>query len=144
MRYTRIDLQCQDILWFGVDLSGQIAAFTSAGCGNIPEFVCRSIEETDTLSDFFMSKMSERTSGDIIGDYDTESEMYKDCTLLISKGIFCFDISGTDSSTYEKVAQPLHKANISDLPTNIQSILCDHIIDGSFDSLSVIKVKHAY
>ena len=46
MRYSEIDLQCEDITWFGVDANNHVIAFASGGMGNIPEFVCRSKEET--------------------------------------------------------------------------------------------------
>ena len=49
MRITEIDLQCEDIMWFGVDNQNHIFACTSAGCGNVPEFVCKSKENTTFL-----------------------------------------------------------------------------------------------
>ena len=58
MRYTIIDLQCEDILWFGLDINGNVLAFTSGGSGNVPEFVCRSKEETELLIDFFNKYMN--------------------------------------------------------------------------------------
>ena len=53
MRFSEIEFQCEDITWFGVDANNHIVAFASDGIGNIPEFVCRSKEETDELYNFF-------------------------------------------------------------------------------------------
>ena len=49
MRISIIDLQCEDIMWFGVDKNNYIFECTSAGCGNVPEFVCCSKENTNKL-----------------------------------------------------------------------------------------------
>lgn len=49
MRITEIDLQCEDIMWFGID--NHIFECTSAGCGNVPEFVCESKKNTKILLD---------------------------------------------------------------------------------------------
>ncbi len=46
MTYSEIDLQCEDLLWFGVDRAGRVFCCTTAGQGNVPPFVCRSREET--------------------------------------------------------------------------------------------------
>lgn len=49
MRITEIDLQCEDIMWFGIDSHNHIFGCTSAGCGNVPEFVCKSKQNTDDI-----------------------------------------------------------------------------------------------
>jgi len=41
MRYSITDLQCEDIMWFGIDQDGCIFECTSGGMGNVPEFVCQ-------------------------------------------------------------------------------------------------------
>ena len=45
MRYSEIDLQCEDIAWFGIDSQKHIIAFASGGIGNVPELVSRSKED---------------------------------------------------------------------------------------------------
>lgn len=45
MRYTDIDLQSTDIMWFDVDKNENIAAFFSGGGFCVPEFVCKSIDK---------------------------------------------------------------------------------------------------
>lgn len=44
MKYSEIDLQIEDIMWFAIDKQNYILAFTLGGYGNIPKFVCRSKE----------------------------------------------------------------------------------------------------
>ena len=51
MRYTNIDLQILDIMWFAIDRSGHIGAFTNGGINIVPEFVCCSKEETELLAE---------------------------------------------------------------------------------------------
>lgn len=61
MRYSAIDLQCEDIMWFGIDTNGCILAFTSGGYGPVPEYVCRSKEETTLLENFFLEQLAVST-----------------------------------------------------------------------------------
>ena len=53
MRISEIELQCEDVMWFAADSNGNIFECTSAGCGNVPEYICKSKEDTDTLLDYF-------------------------------------------------------------------------------------------
>lgn len=66
MRFSEIDLQCEDIMWFAVDENNAVVAFTSGGCGNIPEFVCCSREETEALENFFMNEAEISTVGHLL------------------------------------------------------------------------------
>ena len=61
MRITAIELQCEDIMWFGIDNNNHIFECTSSGCGNVPEFVCISKENTESLLNFFMNELAEFT-----------------------------------------------------------------------------------
>lgn len=63
MRITAIELQCEDIMWFGIDNNNHIFECTSAGCGNVPEFVCISKENTESLLNFFMNAYVNRKIG---------------------------------------------------------------------------------
>lgn len=53
MRYTEIDLQCEEIMWFGIDNNGCIFMCATGGCGNVPEFICKSKENVGILEEFF-------------------------------------------------------------------------------------------
>lgn len=39
MRITEIDLEIEDIEWYGIDEDGRIAQFTSGGSKVVPEFI---------------------------------------------------------------------------------------------------------
>ncbi|MBD5101435.1 MAG: hypothetical protein HDT27_01825, partial [Subdoligranulum sp.] len=62
VRYTDIDLQIWDILWFAVDKNGYIGAFTSGGSNVVPEFVCCSKEETEILENYFSEYLKPSTA----------------------------------------------------------------------------------
>ena len=144
MRYTIIDLQCEDILWFGLDINGNVLAFTSGGSGNVPEFVCRSKEETELLIDFF-NKYDAFSTGAHLLIEDDGSPYSSDARNFAQHGITYFDVDiDNDSHSYIKVSFPDKTIVSSDLPDNIQKILSDHIID--FDALCTdkIDVPHAY
>ena len=53
MRITVLDLCTEDLTWFGIDSFGRVFSCFSGVNGNVPEFVCRSREETDILEEYF-------------------------------------------------------------------------------------------
>ena len=57
MKYSVIDLQVEDIMWFGIDTNGLIFACTTAGCANVPDFVCKSREINELICGFFMDEL---------------------------------------------------------------------------------------
>ena len=145
MRYSEIDLQCEDIMWFGVDKKGHIIAFTSGGCGCVPDYVCRSKEETNQLEEFFMEKLS------ISSDFrlevpDNENQLTDDAQLLSKKGIYVYDVSFEDNHAdeYSIISSPTSPIVIESLPENIITILQDHVIEKQIAGTKYIKVKHAY
>ena len=144
MRISEIDLQCEDIMWFAVDNSGNIFECTSAGCGNVPEYVCRSREEIETLLEYFMEKAPIIT----IPKLQVPSEdnaLIDDVKKLASKGLYCFDITDFDKDDiYSCIAAPEKAINISELPDEIQALLSDHIYNGDVSIEHTITVDHAY
>ncbi|NBI81307.1 hypothetical protein D3Z48_04280 [Clostridiaceae bacterium] len=54
VRFTDIELEYSDILWFAVDRNGYLAGFTSGGTLFVPEFVRKSKEEAELLETFFV------------------------------------------------------------------------------------------
>lgn len=144
MRISEIDLQCEDIMWFAADKNGNIFECTSAGCGNVPEYICRSREETDTLLDYFMEKAPSFTNAKLLIPHE-DNDLVTDAKTLASKGIYCFDISDGDcDDTYSCIAIPEKPLHISELPDNIQRIISDHVYAGDVSSEKYIKVEHAY
>jgi len=145
MRYSEIDLQIEDIMWFAIDINGYVLAFTSGGCGNVPEFVCNSKEETTILSDFFMNSLNKTTNANLLIDNDG-SYLAEDSIELSSKGIFCFDVFIDDNNNcnYSKIASPSEPILFSSLPQNIKNIISSHNINIDVLHTDTVTVKHAY
>ena len=85
MRYTEIDLQIEDVMWFGIDRNGFVISCTTAGIGNVPEFVCRSKEETEKLYDFFSAKLSDKADYSLHAKKEN-NELINESIALAKKG----------------------------------------------------------
>jgi hypothetical protein len=131
MRYTEIELQCEDLLWFAVDLNGNIIALTSGGAGCVPEFVACSKENNELLINYFDKLKS------------NSKNSYND---LANKGLYYFDVSYEDNygNSYIRIAIPDNPINIVSLPSNIQKLLSNNKLDIDVSTSEAIKVKHAY
>lgn len=145
MRISRIDLQIEDIMWFAVDKNGCVISLTSGGKGDVPEFVCRSKEETELLENFFMDLPTGFSNAELLIDRDG-SLLATETEALAKKGIYCFDVCSefADDYRYYKTAYPDKALHILDLPDNIQTIMSDHIIDIDVSETDKITVTHAY
>ena len=145
MRYTEIDLQCEDIVWFGIDSNGRIFACVSGGIGCVPEFVCRSREESEALLEYFTETLPISTEGNCYGAQNSTS-LLEDCLMLSSKGLYCFDVDTTETygDFYRKVAYPSKELFLSDLPAAISDILADHIVNADVSTVDKLSVPHAY
>jgi len=145
MRYSEIDLQCEDIIWFGIDSNGYILAFTSGGCGCVPEFVCRSKEETNKLEEFFFHELV-FSSDSIIDPSLCNIADYDDIIQLSKNGIFVYDVSFEEGygNKYSIVSHPSNPLHIDSLPDNIKLILNDHIINTANAGDRFIQIQHAY
>lgn len=146
MRYTEIDLQIDDIMWFGVDMNGCIFACTSAGIANVPEFVCASKEQTELIEDYFTKELEKTTSAVLEAPY-VDNRLMRDATELAEKGVFSFD-AVTDNSEhdreYVKIASPKTPIRYAALPDDIKKLLQDHIVPVDAAKDKYICVKHAY
>ncbi|MBQ3865437.1 MAG: hypothetical protein II776_00935 [Clostridia bacterium] len=145
MKFTEIDLQCEDIMWFGIDKNGLVFECTSGGIGCVPKFVCESKENTAILESFFLQELKETTQGTLLIP-GTDSQLSQDVLSLSKKGVYCFDVAIDDGrpNEYKKIAAPDHPIMLSDLPDRIKSIMCNHIVDVDVASESLIRVAHAY
>lgn len=144
MRISEIDLQCEDIMWFAIDRNGNIFECTSAGCGNVPEYVCRSREETDALLQYFMENAPTITSSKLLIPAE-DNDLIDEAKKLSSKGLYCFDITDYDNDDkYSCIAIPEKALKVSELPNDIQKLLSDHIYNGDVSEEQTITVEHAY
>lgn len=144
MRITEIDLQCNDIMWFGIDKQNHLFECTSAGCGNVPEFVCKSKEDEEFLSDYFLENLEESTQEKLLVEYNDKNQLLKDCIRLSRKGIYCFDIFEEDEKKYVKLVEPLEPISYNDLPQNIKDRMRDNRMDVDVAKEKIISVEHAY
>lgn len=144
MRITEIDLQCEDIMWFGIDSHNHIFEYTSAGCGNVPEFVCKSKQNTDDMLDFFMNKLDEFTEGILLVEYVNTNQLLKDFILLLRKGIYCFDINKENEQQYVKIAEPINPLDYDELPQEVKNVFSDNRVDLDVMIQKIIRVEHAY
>ena len=145
MKYSEIDLQCEDIMWFGVDKDGHIFECTSGGIGCVPSFVCNSRENTESLIDFFLETLDFSTNGALLID-DNDSPLVQDCRTLVKKGIYCFDVAIDDGrpNEYKKIAIPNDPLLLSDLPEDIKNLMAEHVVPVDVKSSMYIRVPHAY
>ena len=144
MRISEIDLQCEDIMWFAIDSKGNIFECTSAGCGNVPEYVCKSKEDTERILKYFMQEAPVITQAQLVIPAD-DSPLVADISLLASKGIYCFDITDYDKDdVYTCVAKPKSAISYDSLPQEIRNLLADHLYAGDVSVSTSIEVAHAY
>ena len=146
MRYTEIDLQIEDIMWFGIDLNGYIFSCTTGGTANVPEFVCKSKEQTEFLADHFIEKQ-EKTTGEILEMPYIDNPLMNDAVLLAQKGVFVFDAVSDNSEhnrEYVKIASPKTPIQYNLLPDEIKKLLQEHTVPVDAAKEKYICVKHAY
>ena len=141
MRISEIELQCEDIIWFGVDKYGHIFACASGGCGCVPEFVCKSREETKALDAFFSEQPK-------ITEFNTSKniDVFEDAEIWAEKGIFFFDVDYDDNygNSYIKLTWPSHAMLLEELPEHIRNILISHSVDVDVSVVNRLIVSHAY
>ena len=146
MRYTEIDLQIEDIMWFGIDLNGYIFACTTAGTANVPEFVCKSKEQTGLIEDYFTKELEKTTSAILEAPY-VDNPLMRDATELAEKGVFSFDAVSDNSEhnrEYVKIASPKTPIQYNLLPDEIKKLLQEHTVPVDAAKEKYICVKHAY
>jgi len=150
MRITEIDLEVEDIEWYGIDEDGRVAQFTSGGSKMVPEFICESRESLDSVSEFF-----ENLNPDIAEEvtFSEEASKYprkeylQECKKTAQKGLYCYDISDEEDITgrYILICKPSYELLISDLPETIQSILLNYKIPNiNFMNNRIISIEAAY
>lgn len=144
MRITEIDLQCEDIMWFGIDIQNNIFECASAGCGSVPEFVCKSRENMEAVLKFFMDELNEFTQEKLLVEYSDTNQLLNDCVRLSRKGIYCFDIYEENEQQYVKIVEPVEPLKYDALPQKVKDIFSDNRVRIDVKKEKIINVKHAY
>ena len=127
MIITDLDLQIEDIEWYGVDKNGRIAQFMSGGSFAVPGFVRESRENLEIVSHFF-EKYNQTISETVLFNKNIEyprKEFWEECKYISQKGIYCYDIwhKSEFMNEYIYVCKPSLALAITDLPQDIQSVL---------------------
>lgn len=137
---SEIDLQIEDLLWFGVDNEGSIVAFTSAGTGNVPAFVCADKITNEKLYNYF-SYRCENVAETLLEDTEYKIGLEEDAQMYCQKGLYYYDADGMD---YEKIASPSKALKLEDLDNTIQTIMKERKLDFAASKSNLVTVPHAF
>lgn len=146
MKYSKIDLQVEDIMWFGIDTNSRIFACATAGCANVPLFVCESREINEMLCNFFINELNETTTEVLETTYEN-NDLINDAVKLARKGIFCFDAVIDDeshSNEYIRISSPSVPLHFEELPDSVKCVLINHTVDVNISTTKYLQVSHAY
>ena len=145
MRISELEVEYEDILWFAIDKFHRVIAFTSGVYGDVPEFVCRSKEETILIENYF-DNCGKKTETKHIKDTDFGEKLIEFCECMTQKGIYCFDSYNGNEHVeyYTKISSPCEALVIENVPEPIASILKSHIIDVDVEMVDIIHVCNAY
>ncbi len=145
MIITEIDLQCEDIRWFGIDINNYVFTCTSAGIANVPAFVCDNKENTMYLENFFISYIKKLSGIQWMKPFDMESAMYQETVNLTSKGIYCYDAcDNNDETSYCKISEPISPLILDELPNDIKERLLNNKVEVDVITDNYITVENAY
>lgn len=146
MIITDLDLQIEDVEWYGVDKNGRIAQFMSGGSFAVPEFVRESRENLEIVSHFF-EKYSQIISATVLFNKNIEyprKEFWEECKYVSQMGIYCYDIWDKSElmNEYVYVCKPFCALEITDLPQDIQSVLSYYrMVKADFAKDEIINIK---
>ena len=150
MRITEIDLEIEDIEWYGIDEKGRIAQFTSGGGKMVPEFICESRENLAAVCEYFENfnsyNVEEVTFTEEASKYPRK-EYLQECKKISQKGLYCFETLDEKDNTvgYMLICKPSNELLISDLPETIQNILLNYKMSNiNFKNNKIISIENAY
>lgn len=142
MKYTELDLQINDIMWFGIDKNGIIFQATSGGCANIPNFVVDSKEDNEMLNEYFLTLSEGNAKSILLEPLDPNYPAYEECLSLTKNGITCFDVDEDDTNSYKKIASTSMPKTIDNLPENIKQIISVRQIKEDVLQISKLSIEH--
>jgi len=139
---SEVEQQMTDYDWFGVDESGCLGHFTTAGFKLLPKSVSASREDLKRVTDYFRqtepTKERHVVTTDLekyVGAFesgDKRKQYLSGFTEMADRGLYSFDID-----TYERpglayfcVAIPLQPLKLDSLPRDIQSIVGRTVLKG--------------
>jgi len=130
MEITEVDLEIEDIEWYGIDETGRIGLFMSGGSLAVPKFICKSRENLEMVCDYFR-KLDNIITDDVMINNKLSyprKEFVFECKLMSQKGVYCFDISNDEKNDnqYIFISKPQKSLNVKDLPFEIQNIMLNY------------------
>ncbi len=154
MRYTEEMQETLDVDWFAIDRYGNVAHFASAG-GRLPESICESREDNETLITFFRS-LPVTNSDLFLNDRiikekglltkEAEERYLKDFIFMSQRGLYSFDKKALGQfldTDFQLIAKPLNPLNFNSLPVNVQNLVSKTKIENDLnevDALDVAKI----
>lgn len=140
-----------DMEWYGVDKKGNVAVFCSGGEGNLPEFVCESIERADELIEYF-DRMKKTTSSVLMFPQTKKGCAEQVARNFSDKGLYYFDADdgtklgiSTFHEYYTKHSYPQNPLKYELLPKHIKEILKHNFMEiEDFLLVDTVHVRHAY
>ena len=144
MIISQQELQCEDLLWFGIDVNGVVFACTTGGCANVPHFVCDNRENLDTLEDFFVNKYEKIIENNVKIYDNTKGKLLEEFIQLSQKGIYCYDVCINNNQYYSIVTAPSKSTVIADLPIDIVKILNKNNVHINTKFDETFTIEHAY
>lgn len=150
MRITEIDLEIEDIEWYGIDSNGRIAQFTSGGSMLVPEFICESRQRLNSVCMFFNKLKPNNIHKVLFNEKITKflnEDYLEECKIISQKGLYCYDIFDEQDikGEYMLICRPSCELLISDLPEKLQSVLLNYkIASTNFSIDETIMIEKAY
>ncbi|MBL8798209.1 MAG: hypothetical protein JNM56_30220 [Planctomycetia bacterium] len=135
MEVTALQQEIEDWDWYGIDVDGAIARFSTGGRGRMPQSVSASEEDLRKISEFFENRLDitgAATVGTLIDSYarfrnaDERSRYMADFCDMSRRGVYCYDAvmnARSRPSGYFLMSKPTIALSVAALPTEIQAIL---------------------
>jgi hypothetical protein len=147
---TDFEEETQDIDWFSVDASGEIAHFASGGRGFLPLTVRASKEDLQYLTSYFRKELARNGDGvespHLVAHMRFESEEQKaaylaDYSQMGAKGLYSFDcmVGPKRPSGYFLVVEPSRPLRIEGFPSDIRQVLLRTRFLGTFSTSDVVQ-----
>ena len=122
------ELEGIDVAWLAVDALGQVAIFTTAGEGSVPETAFASVESAEE---------SVRSLAEISG-YELHASVNRpdDFIAFAKRGLFAYDWSDVHRAAskclggYELQVRPSSPLRLSQLPTPVQALASATLLSG--------------
>lgn len=147
------ELCCLDVEWYGVDRSGHVAVFCSAGAADVPEFVCEDKEKWERLIELFDGLPAISDTQICFRPCKRNPFPVEVAEGFSGKGLYYYDADDHSQSErnsavlqryYTISSKPVSPVRLSDLPAEIQELLKNQALPiDDFGRADVIAAEEA-